>query len=77
MSMDLHMEHINRSCIGAAGILGSNINEDSVACIGKSICEIVRITNQFDKVKNVRQETWKHSTVSCIGRGATNNTTTF
>ena len=53
VSMDLHMEHINRACKGAMGTLGSNINEDSVVHIGKSTVAIVRITYQFDKVNCV------------------------
>lgn len=59
--MDLHMEHINRACKGAMGSLGSNINEKAVSRIGKSIGEVMKVTNQFDKVNSVPEECGKHS----------------
>ena len=49
VSMDFHMEHINRECRQAMGVLGSNINDSSVACTGKSIGELMKISQQFDK----------------------------
>ena len=42
VSMDLHMEHINRACKNAMGTLGSNIGESSVSRIGKSMARLRR-----------------------------------
>ena len=42
--MDLDMEHINRACKGAMGTLGSNINEELVSRIVKSIGELMSNT---------------------------------
>ena len=60
VSMDLHMEHINRECKQAMGVLGSNINDSSVARIGKSIGELMKISQQFDKVNNLKEESGRH-----------------
>ena len=59
--MDLHMEHINRACKEAMGSLGSNINEEAVARIGKGIGEIMKITTQFDKVNSIPEVSGRHS----------------
>ena len=61
VAMDLHMEHINRECKKAMGTLGSNINEDSVRRIGKSIGELIKIKKQFDVENSVPQESGKRS----------------
>lgn len=61
VSMDLHMEHINRECKVAMGSLGSNITEEAVARIGKSIGEVMKVTHQFDTVNSVAEESGKHS----------------
>ena len=61
VSMDLHMEQINRACKNAMGTLGSNIGESSVSRIGKSIGEITKITDYFDEVNDVSNESGKHS----------------
>ena len=61
VSMDLHMEHINRACKNAMGTLGSNICESSVSRIGKRIGEITKVTDYFDEVNYVRNESGKHS----------------
>jgi L1 cell adhesion molecule like protein len=60
ISMDLHMEHINRECKQAMGVLGSNINDSSVARIGKSIGELMKISQQFDKVNDLKEESGRH-----------------
>lgn len=61
ISMDLHMEHINRACKNPMGTLGPNANEESVNRIGKSIGETMKITNQYDRVNSIPQESGKHS----------------
>lgn len=61
VSMDLHLEHINRACKDAMGNLGSNISNDSVRRIGQSVGELMKITEQFDKVNKVPQESGRHS----------------
>ena len=58
--MDLHMEHINRECKQAMSVLGSNINDSSVTRIGKSIGELMKISQQFDKVNELKEESGCH-----------------
>ncbi len=60
ISMDLHMEHINRECKQAMGVLGSNINDSSVTRIGKSIGELMKISQQFDKANDLKEESGRH-----------------
>ena len=60
VSMDLHMEHINRECKQAMGYLGSNIDNNSVTRIGKSIGELMKIKQQFDKVNDLKEESGRH-----------------
>ena len=60
VSMDLHMEHINRECKQAMGVLGSNINDSSVTWIGRSIGELMKISQQFDKVNELKEESGCH-----------------
>lgn len=61
VAMDLHMEHINRASKGPMGTLGSNINEESVSRIGKSIGEVMKIGKQFDEENGVPEESGKRS----------------
>ena len=60
MSMDLHMEHINKECKQAMGSLGSNIGEKAVGRIGRSIGEVMKVTQNFDSVNKVREESGHH-----------------
>lgn len=53
ISMDLHMEHIIRACKSPMVTLGPNTNEESVNYIGKSIEEIMKITDQYDRVNSI------------------------
>ena len=60
---DLHMEHINRECKTAMGILGPNVTrENSIKRIGRSIGSISNITTIIDDELGVRKETGTHST---------------
>ena len=60
VSMDLHMEHINKECKQAMGSLGSNIGEKAVGRIGRSIGEVMKVTQNFDSVNKVREESGHH-----------------
>ena len=44
VSMDLHMEHINKECKQAMGYLGLNIGDTAVSRIGQSIGELMKVT---------------------------------
>lgn len=61
VSMDLHMEHINRVCKEAMGTLGPNTCEQSVDCIGKSVGTTMKIVQKFDQVNGLREESGYHS----------------
>lgn len=60
ISMDLHMEHINKECKQAMGSLGSNIGDTAVSRIGKSIGELMKVSQQFDAVNNLKEESGRH-----------------
>ena len=53
MSCDLHMEHINRECKNAIGVLGSNILDEAVGRVGRSIGELLKVTTQFEQQNGV------------------------
>ena len=61
VSMDLHMEHINRSCKTQMGVLGPNTSEQSISRIGKSIASTMEIGAQFNKDNSVREDSGYHS----------------
>ncbi len=61
VSCDLHMEHINRECKGAIGILGSNISDETVGRVGRSIGELMKVTTQYDREHGVPPVSEKHS----------------
>ena len=61
VSMDLHMEHINRACKEAMGSLRSNISDKSVDRVGKCISGVMKITKQFDAENSVPQVSGRHS----------------
>ena len=60
VSMDLHMEHINRECKQAMGSLGSNIGDKAVSRIGQSIGELMKVSHRFDSVNNLRDPSGRH-----------------
>ena len=65
VSMDLHMEHINKECQQAMGSLSSNVGEKAV---GQSIGEVMQVTQKFDCVNKPRDESGRHprrTTVLC------------
>ena len=59
VSMDLHMEHINKECKQAIGSLASNIGDKAVNRIGQSIGELMNVSHQFDSV-NLRDPSGRH-----------------
>ncbi len=61
ISCDLHMEHLNSTCKNAIGILGPNISDSSVSRIGKSVVELSKVTEQFDRENGVISDTGRHS----------------
>ena len=61
VSMDLHMEHRNRSRKTQMGMLGPNTSEQSISQIGKSIASTMRIGAQFSKDNSVREDSGYHS----------------
>jgi len=66
VSMDLHMEHINRACKEAMGYTGSGIGDNVVERIGKSIHGLMKIGRQFDEENNVPQLSGKRSRRSAL-----------
>ena len=59
---DLYMEHLNRECKGAMGSLGPNVSSvESVARIGRSIGELMKVTTQYDSSNGLKPESGKHS----------------
>ena len=53
VSIDLHMEHINKEWKQAMGSFGSNIGDTAVS---RSIGELVKGTRQFDSENKLREE---------------------
>ena len=58
---DLHLEHINREVKNAFGGLSSNITEQSVKRIGKSIRSLSNVTDRFDLVNRVPTPSGYHT----------------
>ncbi len=58
VSCNLHLEHMNKEAISG---LGSNITDEAVKWIGRSISTIVHVLKQFDKVSGVKQPSGLHS----------------
>lgn len=61
VSMDLHMEHINRACKTQMGTLGPNTSADSIDRIGKSISANMKALEKFDKENAVKVGSGRHS----------------
>ena len=53
ISCDLHMEHLNREAKnGIQGI--SNITDEAIKCLWKSIGHTVEILHNFDSINNIK-----------------------
>jgi len=61
VSMDLHMEHLNRECKASISGLGANITEQTVKRVGKCLGETIR---NFDSQTDVHRESGYHTTRS-------------
>ena len=64
ISMDLHMEHLNRECKATISGLGANVTEQAVKRVGKCLGEIVKVTCNFDSQTGVNSESGYHTTRS-------------
>ena len=58
---DLHMEYLNRAAKESLRGLGSNITDNAVKRVGKSIGEIIKIIDHFDKDNNIKKLSGRHS----------------
>lgn len=61
ISCDLHLEHLNREVKNVFGGLSSNITEQSVKRIGKSIKGLSNVTHCFDDVNHVPTPSGHHT----------------
>ena len=61
ISCDLHLERLNREVKNALGGLSSNITEQSVKRIGKSIQGLSKVSHHFDRCNNVPLPTGYHT----------------
>lgn len=61
VSCDLHMEHLNREAKRGITGTGSNITDESVRRVGKSIGQTVNILSNFDAINGTREPTGRHS----------------
>lgn len=64
--MDLEMEHLNRELKGAISNLHSNVNENSIARIGRSLKKLVTVTENYDKCSDIPLQSNYHSSRSNI-----------
>ena len=64
ISMDLHMEHLNRLCKTSIQGLGANKSEKAIVRVGKTIGVLGGLLKNFDKDNNVAAEKDEHSTPS-------------
>lgn len=62
---DLHLEHLNKEAKQSIAGLGSNITEEAVLRIGKSIGHTVNIVKRFDEVNKIKQPSSAHTRKSC------------
>ena len=64
VSMDLHMEHLNKECKSAIAGLGANVTEGAVKRVGKCLGEMMKVCTNFDEKTGVRHESGHHTTRS-------------
>ena len=64
VSMDLHMEHLNRQCKAAISSLGANKTEKAMVRVGKTLGVIVPVTANFDSQNSVCNASGSHSSRS-------------
>ena len=61
VSMDLHMEHLNRYLKGALSHIGSNVRDVTFNRIGRSLRKIMDITENYDSCAKIQHEFGYHS----------------
>ena len=59
--MDLHMEHLNRSCKTAVAHLGANLTPKAIVRIGKCIRPLTNLGTAFDLSTGVARRSGAHS----------------
>ena len=62
ISMDLHIEHLNRECRAAITGLGANITEQAVKRVWKYLGEMVKVTSNFDSQTGLHCKFGYHTT---------------
>ncbi len=61
ISCDLHMEHLNRAAKNDIVGIGSNITDQAVKRVGKSVGYTVSILQKFDSTNEIKQPSGRHS----------------
>jgi len=59
------LEHLNKEAKKSIAGLGSNITNESILRIGKSIGNIVNILKNFDKINDIKESSSHHIRRSC------------
>jgi len=62
---DLHLEHLNKEAKNSLMGLGSNITDEAVRRVGKTIGHTVHILKNFDKVNEIKEPSGRHGKRSC------------
>lgn len=65
VSCDLHMEHLNKQAKQGIAGLGSNITDESVKRIGRSIGHTITVVENFDKMTDIKEPSGHRSRRSC------------
>lgn len=66
ISMDLHMEHLNRDLKSAISHLSSNVTKTNIDRLGKSLQKLSAVKYNYDHRTNVSQDAGYHSTPSLM-----------
>ena len=66
ISIDLHMEHINKIVKGALSSQSSNLSPKAIIRTGQCTGAFVKIAEQFDKVSSLHKESSTHSDAKLI-----------
>lgn len=66
ISMDLHMEHLNRLCKTAIEGLGANKSEKAIIRVGKTVGVLEDLLNNFDSENNVTSVSDAHTARSMV-----------
>ena len=61
ITSEILMPSVNRAAKESLRGLGSNITDNAVKRVGKSIGEIIKIINHFDKDNNIKKLSRRHS----------------